>query len=197
MSQYYYFYLGYKKDNVFHGVGPYGIDKDGKYYLHSVLCRSDYNVTGLKNCFWETQKPEEIGEDIKESIAKTYSFFSEEPFYRLLYMSLTELRELIGNSGLKSAYVTTDAVNSFELEEPSERLPFCQYIFEEISPTVYAKMSPEKQEKFIYYSWLDYDSKSYMANLLNQIVNEFLNCNSKAEFDKYDESNFYIFMKIE
>ena len=196
MSTYYDFYLGYKKDGVFHAIGPYGRNEKGEYYLTNIFSRSSSYVTELKNYFSSTETLEEMDDDVKE-LAKYVGWFSDGYSYRLYFMPLSELRAYAGNEGIRSGYVSVDAVNIYESIPKEDRdMEFCDYDFEFVSSIVYAKMDKEEQRNFIYYSWIDYNSKSYVASRICSIVDEFQHCNSYADFDSYDDSNIYIYMKI-
>lgn len=180
MSRWYSFYLGYKKDGVFHGLAPYKIDDKGNPKLISIFGRSSSFVSDLPDDFRSTSDEKVIGDDIK-FIAEEQSWISDAVKYNLKYLPYKDLLDIARSEGIKRGYVDKEIVNSYEVYADKKNTWFYECDFEEISPIVYNTMSKKEQSKYMFYMWIDYASKEYIANLISNIASEFIDFNIKEE----------------
>lgn len=188
MSTYYYFYIGKKEDGVFKAFDLY----NAKQKPLAILCRSRSFISDLPDEFYHEEDEKKIGENIKH-IAKEYKLCSDNTpdTYDLRYLSLAELLKFTKDGGIRHGYVDAEIVNIYEVYGKKEGNVFSDYEFDIISPIVYANMDKEEQKKYVYYSWIDYDSREYIANLLADIAVAIVDAN----LDYMKAEDIYIFME--
>lgn len=185
MSTNYYFYIGEKIDGVF---------RPGKIYLENGNLASIFQTGrtfsgGIADDFSVEHNKELI--DDRLAFAKDYKpCSSAEQTYSLYYISLNDLIALKGDEGIRHGYVDIEAVNSYEIYGKKSDAVFTDYEFDIFSPIVYANMDKEEQKKYVYYSWVDYESKEYIANRLLNIAMSLYIANV------FDTDNLYIYLEI-
>lgn len=185
MSTNYYFYIGEKIDGVF---------RPGKIYLEngslaSILKISKAFSGDIKYDFSIENDKELIDERL--TFAKDYKLCNnKKQTYSLYYISLNDLVTLRGDEGIRHGYVDVEAVNNYEVYGKKSDTDFIYYDFNIISPIVYANMDKEEQKKYVYYSWVDYESKEYLASRLLNIATSLYIANV------FNTDNLYIYLEI-
>lgn len=185
MSTNYYFYIGEKIDGVFR-PGRICLE-NGK--LASILKISKAFSGDIKYDFSIENDKELIDERL--TFAKDYKLCNnEKQTYSLYYISLNDLVTLRGDEGIRHGYVDVEAVNNYEVYGKKSDTDFICYDFNIISPIVYANMDKEEQKKYVYYSWVDYESKEYLASRLLNIATSLYIANV------FNTDNLYIYLEI-
>lgn len=171
MSYYYTYYLGYKKDDKYHVLGPF--DDSGK--LCPVLIKSRSFASSLHDRFYCSEES-----DFDDKAKEYFSYDSYDGSRRMERISVLPLGELPSGSIIKTGYVLVSDVQAYEKGEED-------VFYDVLSPVVYsAKANNERMfgknpeitdeygdsyhepnaSEYMYYAWVDTRSEEYEAFII-------------------------------
>lgn len=167
MSQYFLYYLGYKKGDKIYPYGPY--TAEGK--LKPISSRSRSFASHLYEDFWRVQE-----ENISDELRKDFEY--ENDFTGKMEMS-KELRWMpikdipTSSEFLKAGYFLLDEVMDYERDKENLAPQWC--FSECLTPTAYAALvtsNPAEAKKYTYYAYMDTWSDEYDAFIIRNMADE-------------------------
>jgi hypothetical protein len=188
MSQYFLYYLGYKKGDKIYPYGPY--TAEGK--LKPISSRSRSFASHLYEDFWRIQE-----ENISDELRKDFEY--ENGYTGKMEIS-KEMRWLpikdisVSSDFMKSGYFLLDEIMHYEANK-EDLAP--QWVFtESLTPTAYAALAtanPTEAKQYAYYAYTDLWSEEYDAFIIRNMADELDMSYFEFDKDKQDREPVVIF----
>lgn len=179
MSQYFLYYLGYKKGDKIYPYGPYNVE--GK--LKPISSRSRSFASHLYEEFWRVSE-ENISDELRKEFEYENGWTGKKEISReLRWLPIKDIP--VSSDFLKAGYFLVDEIMDYEASKEDLAPQWC--FTTPLTPTAYAALAtsnPDESKKYAYYAYIDLWSDEYDAFIIRNMADEM----DMDYLDKDDES---------